>query len=82
MTNMIVVVKSKTTITNVINTERMTVDKKKTTDVIIKIPMIMIESKTMIVMNADHAGILVVYLDVDVGNFDRERCYLLSKLPF
>jgi hypothetical protein len=33
-------------------------------------------------MNADRAGILVVYLDVDVGNFERERCYLLSKLPF
>jgi hypothetical protein len=33
-------------------------------------------------MNADRAGMLVVYLDVDAGNFKRERCYLLSKLPF
>lgn len=44
--------------------------------------IIITKSNTMIIMNADRAGILVVYLDVDVGNFERERCYLLSKLPF
>jgi hypothetical protein len=35
--------------------------------------MIIIKSKTMIIMNADDAGILVVYSDVDAGNFERER---------
>jgi hypothetical protein len=29
----------------------------------------------MITMNADNAGILIVYLDVDAGNFDWEEFY-------
>ncbi|MFJ5762382.1 hypothetical protein ACIQAA_25300, partial [Neobacillus sp. NPDC093182] len=81
---MIVAVKNKTTITNMINTEGNTMVKNKTTDMAkgkIMI-IIMIKSKTMIIMNADHAGILVVYLDVDVGNFKRERFLFTRKLPF
>jgi hypothetical protein len=41
-----------------------------------------IKSKIMIIMNADHAEILVVYLDVTVGNLQREPFLFIRKLPF
>jgi hypothetical protein len=39
--------------------------------------VILVETKRMmmITVNADHAGILIVYSDVDAGNFDWEGFY-------
>ncbi|MEH6993483.1 hypothetical protein V7075_12285 [Neobacillus drentensis] len=39
----------------------------------IMIPVIIVETKSMIMItvNADNAEILIVYSDVDAGNFDR-----------